>query len=120
MATYIGTKYGDDAAQEWTSGVQTVIPDPVHLHLILTRHAERVKATEDRLALKLTSLRDEKGDIILEINANPNSRTLKKELQEIDDEIAKTEIDLKDEVKMKLTDDEKTEHSNAWHTHTEN
>ena len=33
MATYIGTKYGDDAAQEWTSGVQTVIPDPVHSHL---------------------------------------------------------------------------------------
>ena len=60
MATYIGTKYGDDAAQEWTSGVQTVLPDPVHSLFILTRHAERVKATKDRLTLKLTSLRDER------------------------------------------------------------
>jgi hypothetical protein len=27
MATCIGTKYGDDAAQEWTSGSQTVLPE---------------------------------------------------------------------------------------------
>ncbi len=40
MATYIGTKYGDDAAQEWISGVQTVIPAPVHSPFILARHAE--------------------------------------------------------------------------------
>ena len=117
MATYIGTKYGDDAAQEWTSGVQTVIPDPVHSPFILTRHAERVKATKDWLTLKLTSLRDERGDIVLEITVNPNSHTLKKKLREIDDDIAKTEIELKDEVEMKLTDDEKTAHSNAWRTH---
>ena len=28
MATYIGTKFGNDAAQEWTSGTQTVLPEP--------------------------------------------------------------------------------------------
>ncbi len=63
MTTYIGTKYGDDAAQEWTSGVQTVVPEPVHSPFILARHAERVKATMDQLTLKLTSLKDERGDI---------------------------------------------------------
>ncbi len=90
-----------------------MLPDPVHLLFILTRHAERVKATKDRLTLKLTSLRDERGDIATEMTVNPTNRGLKKELREIDDDIAKTEIELKDEVKMKLTDNEKTAHSNA-------
>jgi hypothetical protein len=78
MATYIGTKFGDDAAQEWISGVQTMIPEPVHSPFILARHAERVKGTKDWLTLKLTSLKDEKGDIANEIAANPNNGALKK------------------------------------------
>ncbi len=28
MATYIRTKYGDDAAQEWTSKKRAILPDP--------------------------------------------------------------------------------------------
>jgi hypothetical protein len=38
-------------------------------------------------------------------------------MREIDNNIAKGKIDLKDEVKMKLTKDEKTYHSNAWRSH---
>jgi hypothetical protein len=47
MTTYIGKKYGNDAAQEWKRGVQTVVPEAVHSPFILARHAERVKATKD-------------------------------------------------------------------------
>ncbi len=35
----------------------------------------------------------------------------------MDDQITKGDIELKDEVEMKLTDDEKTAHSNAWRSH---
>jgi hypothetical protein len=35
----------------------------------------------------------------------------------VDDQITKGDIELKDEVEMKLTDDEKTAHSNAWRSH---
>ncbi len=96
-----------------------MIPEPVHSPLILARHAERVKATKDRLTLKLTRLKDKRGDIANEINADPNNRALKKELREIEDDIAKTEIELKDEVEIKLTNDERTAHKNAWRTHME-
>ncbi len=34
----------------------------------------------------------------------------------MDDQIAKGDIELKDEVEMKLTNDEKTAHSNRWHS----
>jgi hypothetical protein len=47
MATYIGTKYGDDAAQEWTSEKRAVLPKPTYSKAILDRHAERVQATRD-------------------------------------------------------------------------
>ena len=80
---------------------------------------ERVEATKDRLSLKLTSPKDERGDIVAKMTANPSDHRLKKELREIDDDIAKTEINLKDEVKMKLTDDKKTAHSNTWRAHRE-
>jgi hypothetical protein len=40
-------------------------------------------------------------------------------MREINDNIAKGKIDLKDEVEMKLTEDEKTSHSNAWRIHRE-
>ena len=72
-----------------------MLPELLHLQFILARHAERVKATRDRLSLKLTSLRDERGDIAVKMTANPTDRGLKKELREIDNGIVKTEIKLK-------------------------
>ena len=117
IATYIGKKYSNDAAQECTSRVHTVLPDPVHSHFILAKHVNRVKATRDQLSLELTSLRDERGNIFVKMTANPTDRGLKKELREIDDDIFKTEIKLKDKIEMKLTDNKKTAHSSAWRTH---
>ncbi len=103
MATYIGTKYGHKAAQEWTSGKKIALLEPTYLQAILDRHAERVKATRDHPNLKLTSLKTEKAAIAEEIKANSTNCTILKEMREIDDNIAKGENDPNDEVKMKLT-----------------
>jgi hypothetical protein len=54
MATYIGTKFGDDAAQEWTSEKQIALKEPVCSQSILNRHGERVKATKDQITLNLS------------------------------------------------------------------
>jgi len=53
------------------------------------------------------------------INQAPTDHSLLKELQEVDDQTARGDIELNDEVKIKLTDDEKTAHSNAWRAHRE-
>ena len=117
MATYIGTKYGNKAAQELTSGKKIALLEPTYLQAILDRHAERVKAIRDRINLKLTSLKTEKAAIAEKIKADSTNRALLKEMREIDDNIAKGEINLKDEVEMKLTKNEKTSHSNALRSH---
>ena len=119
MATYIGTKYGDEAAQEWTSGKKITVYEPAYSQAIQNRHAARVKATRDRIELRLKSLRVEKAAIEAEIIQTPTDRGLLKEMQEVDDQIARGDIELTDEVDMKLTDDERTAHSNAWRTHRE-
>ncbi len=49
----------------------------------------------------------------------PSNQDLMKERREIEDQILKCEIDLNDEVEMKLTDDKKMAHSNAWRSHHE-
>jgi hypothetical protein len=113
MATYIGMKYGDEVAQEWTSSKKIVLQEPAYLQAILVRHAERVKATRERFQLRLKSLRAEKTAIKAKIISAPTNCNLLKELHEVDDQIAKGDIELNDEVEMKLTNDEKTAHSNA-------
>ncbi len=63
MATYIGTKFGDDAAQEWVSNKKTILPEPTYSQAILNRHAQRVRATKERIELKLRGLTAEKTAI---------------------------------------------------------
>jgi hypothetical protein len=113
MAKSISTKFGDSAAQEWTSGKQIVLQEPAYLQVILVRHAERVKATRDQLNLKLTSVRIEKVVIKGEIAANPCNHCLRREMQKVNDNIAKTQFKVKDDVDMKLTNNERTAHNEA-------
>jgi hypothetical protein len=117
MATYIGTKYGNKAAQEWTSGKKIILLETAYLQVILVRHAEIFKATRERIELRLKSLRADKMAIKAKIISAPTNCGLLKELRKVDDQIAKGDIELKDEVELKLTNDEKTAHSNAWHSH---
>jgi hypothetical protein len=58
MTTYIGTKFGDEAAQEWISGKKIVPTEPTYSLAIKARHAARVKATKDRIDLRLRAIGD--------------------------------------------------------------
>jgi len=50
MATYIGTKYGDEAAQEWTSGKKITLSEPAYSQAIQDRLRERSKRPESELS----------------------------------------------------------------------
>ncbi len=39
MTTYIGTTFGDDAAQEWVSNKKIILPEPTYSQAILNQHA---------------------------------------------------------------------------------
>ena len=71
-----------------------------------------MKVTRDRIDLRLRGLTTEKAAIEVELLAgSPTDRTLLRELREDEDQMAKAEIELIDEVDMKLTEDEKICHS---------
>ncbi len=67
----------------------------------------------------MTSLMAEKNEILKEITTQPTNQDLMKKRREIEDQIFKCEIDLNDENEMKLMDDKKMAHSNAWCSHPE-
>jgi hypothetical protein len=67
----------------------------------------------------MTSLTAEQNEILKEIATQPNNHDSMKERQEIEDQTLKCEIDLNNEVEMKLMDDKKMTHSNAWRSHHE-
>ncbi len=67
MATYIGTKYGDNVAQEWTSKKRIVLAKPTYSSAIETRHTERARAIREQLNQKMTSHTAEQNEIPMEI-----------------------------------------------------
>jgi hypothetical protein len=67
----------------------------------------------------MTSLTAKQNESSKEIATQPNNQDLMKERQEIEDQILKCEIDLNNENEMKLMDNEKMAHSNAWCSHHE-
>ncbi len=73
MTTYIGTKYGDNVAQEWTSKKRIALTEPTYSSEIETRHAERVRATREQLNQKNTSLMAEQNEILKEITTQHNN-----------------------------------------------
>ena len=46
----IGTKYVNEAAQEWTSRKKITLSEPGYSQAIQDRHATRVKAPESKLS----------------------------------------------------------------------
>ena len=61
-------------------------------------------------------MRDKRLEIKGKLAADPGNRSLKK-MREVKDDIAKTKIELMDEVDMELTNDERTVHKEAWFKH---
>ena len=83
MGTYIGTKFGDESSQEWISGKKIITPEPAYSQAVLTRHAARVKATKDRMDLKLKGLRTEESAIEAKLVSTPANQGLLKEMREV-------------------------------------
>jgi hypothetical protein len=87
MAIYIGTKFGDDAAQEWISKKQIALKEPAYSQSILDRHGERVTVTKNQITFKLISLRAERAVIEDEVKASSTDCKLMTEKQQIKDQI---------------------------------
>ncbi len=93
--------------------------EPTYSSAVETRLAERVRATRERLTQKMTSLMAEQNEILKKMMTQPSNQDLMNEKREIEERILKCGIDLNNEVEMKLTDDEKMAHNNAWCSHRE-
>jgi hypothetical protein len=67
----------------------------------------------------MNSVTAEQNEVLKKITTQPTNQDLMKERREIEDRILKCEIALNNEVEMKLMDNEKMAHSNAWRSNCE-
>ncbi len=58
-------------------------------------------------------MRDDRLEIEGKLAADPGNCNLRKEMREVEDDIEKTKIELKDEIDLKLTDNEMAAHNSA-------
>ncbi len=96
-----------------------VLAEPTYSSAIEKSHAEKEWAFREQLNQKMTSLAAEQNEILKEIATQPTNQDLMKERQEIEDQILKCDIDLNNQIAVKIMDNEKMAHSNAWRSHCE-
>jgi hypothetical protein len=119
MVTYIGTHYGEDTSKEFATGVKTLLTVPPQDPAITQRHAIRVTAYQTHLRAKIVNLEAQQVAINMAIAADALDRTALKEKVEVEDNLAKANFDLSEELEVVLTLDEKAERSNVYRTHCE-
>jgi len=119
MVTWIGTNLGEETSREFATGVSIVLTIPPQDPAIIARHAARVLAHRTRLTAKIANLEAQSVAIMTAIAANPLDRAVLKERSEVEDELAKANIEVTDDLELVLTGDEKSERGNVYRTFRE-
>jgi hypothetical protein len=119
MVTYLGTTLGEETSKEFATGVTTVLTLPSLDPAILARHAARVLANTTRLEAKILNLEAQQTAIIAALAAAPQDRAILKEKSEVEDDLAKANFNLTEDLEMVLTFDEDAARKNAYRTYRE-
>ena len=115
LQIHIGAKCGEEAAKEFATGKKIVQPVPTHDATIITRHATRVVAEQQRLDALISSLMDIQSRLDQQIALDPTDVIdLKIKKADIDDQLAKAQDERGREMEVYLTPDEKALHSIAF------
>ena len=119
MVTYLGTTLGEETSKEFATGVTTVLTLPSLDPAILARHAARVLANTTRIEAKILNLEAQQTAIIAALAAAPQDRAILKEKSEVEDDLAKANFNLTEDLEMVLTFDEDAARKNAYRTYRE-
>ena len=106
-------------SNELQNKTTVTIADPEYSQKIMDRHAERITLIRTNQANILAARRAHLQQVQVAVAATPLDADLQMQLALIQNQIAEDEFEAQVEVKMQLTDEEKTQSSNAWRTHRE-
>jgi hypothetical protein len=117
IVQYVGTNYGQDICNELRNKTTVILPEPVHTAAILTRHATRSKMIRDTQKDLQDAREEQKKHLEAEIAAGDIEAKMKLALLKAD--ITAADYQMKLDIPIELTEEEKTSHSNAWKSHRE-
>lgn len=116
LIEHVGTQYGQDICNELLFKTPVVIPEPVHQAATLTRHAVRqalVRAAQTNMRQALQA----KLPIVqaaVTAGTDPDAGI---SLAELQNDIARTDFEILQDVPVEMTHSEKTLYDNEWKVH---
>ena len=118
LTQHVGATYGQDIRNELDNKATVTVPEPTHTPEVLNRH----KARETMVRTGHTNLqaaRRKQETALEKAVADGKDPEAPMKLATLQNEIAKAEFDMTQDVPIELTDSEKTQYSNAWRTFRE-
>jgi hypothetical protein len=116
LIQYVGTKYGEDIANELKTCQSTVTTTPQHTAEVQRKHALKVTLKRTQQNALLAAHTTMSANLQAQLAANPNpARTL--ELVEINNQIAQLTHDLAEDIPVKLHEEEKVEYDARVKSH---
>lgn len=119
LVQHIRTNCGQDISNELQNKATVTLVEPTHTAAVLTRHTAREQMIQTFQADSLTARRQQGLLLQQAIAADPQDIESPMKLAILQNKIAQAEFKAGEEIPIKLTDSEKTQHGNAWRTHHE-
>ena len=113
---HVGTVCGHDTSNELLDKTPVVMPTPEHTQEVLDKHKTRVvrlRVQEQQLAAARTIKQAALEASVVSDHDAPMALAM------LDNEIDEAAFEATIDIPIKLNDEEKTAHSNAWRTHPE-
>ena len=104
IVQFVGSKYGEDMANELENRSRVIIPPPTFPQSVLDLHAEREVLVRNQQNILLNANRANLQLVEAELAIDPNNRTILSEKAKLSVEISQGEFDLKAEVPMVMTE----------------
>ena len=115
---HVGTIYGHDISNELQNRKTVTITKPEYTQAVQDKHADRV-ARHTAQQQRLDAARQAKKAVLEQAVADGTDTDAPMELAVLTNEIEEAAYQATVELPVKLTDEEATEHSNAWRSYRE-
>ena len=116
LVQYVGTKYGEEIADELVNRYPTPLPPPQYTAEVIRKHTAKVTLKRSQQNALLGANQTMAANLQAELALNPNpARTL--ELVQLNNTIAQLQHDLAEDIPYKLDEEEKVEHDSKVKSH---
>ena len=119
ICQYVGTEFGQDIANELQNKQEVTLTEPTYSQAVITRHNARLTVVRTAQTNLQTARQQQLVVLQATLAGGGADPDVPVRIATLENEIAFAALDAQEPVPMELTDEEKTQYSNAWRTYRE-